>query len=154
MNMSAHVHRILLVEDSPQDAELTREALSENNVTNGLDHVSDGAAALDYLFRRGAYANRENGNPTLILLDLKMPKVDGTEVLRQIRSDPKLRTIPVIVMTSSREGPDISRCYELGVNAFVVKPVAFGEFAEAVKAIGVFWVMLNEPPTPLPAAQP
>jgi CheY-like chemotaxis protein len=132
-----------------QDAELALEALSENHVTNVVDHVRDGAEALDYLLCRGAYANRDSENPSVVLLDLKMPKLDGIEVLRKMKSDPRLKTIPVVMMTSSREEQDLIRSYELGVNAYVVKPVGFQEFVEAVKQVGVFWVMLNEPPLPV-----
>ena len=147
MTIVASPRRILLAEDSPHDAELTIEALSENHLTNTIDHVRDGAEALDYLYRRGAFSKREKGNPSVILLDLKMPKVDGLEVLRQIRGDAQMKAIPVVIMTSSREEQDLVRSYELGVNAYVVKPVEFGGFVEAVKQVGVFWVMLNELPT-------
>ena len=138
--------RILLVDDSPQDTELTLDALSSNHLANEVVSVRDGVEALDYLQRRGAYADRSEGNPALILLDLKMPRVDGIEVLRQIRSDPKLKLIPVVVMTSSREQHDLLDSYQLGANAYVVKPVNFHEFVNAVKQVGGFWAMLNEPP--------
>ncbi|MEO6784962.1 MAG: response regulator [Chthoniobacteraceae bacterium] len=148
MKNAAPLRRILLAEDSMRDAELTLDALSENHLSNTLDHVRDGAEALDYLYCRGAYANRESGNPSVLFLDLKMPKVDGLEVLRQIKGDPHLKTIPVVIMTSSREEQDVVRSYELGVNAYVVKPVGFQEFSDAVREAGIFWAMLNEPPTP------
>ncbi|MBJ6726201.1 response regulator [Geomesophilobacter sediminis] len=138
--------RILLVEDNPNDAELTMEALSEHNLANEVDLVRDGAEALDYLKRQGAWAGRDNGNLAVILLDLKLPKVDGLEVLRIIKSDPHLRFIPVVVLTSSREEKDLIESYRLGVNAYVVKPVNFGEFIDAVKELGVFWAIVNEPP--------
>lgn len=138
--------RILLVEDNPNDAELTMEALSEHNLANEVDWVKDGAEALDYLQRQGAYAGRDNGNLAVILLDLKLPKVDGLEVLRTIKADPQLRYIPVVVLTSSREEKDLIESYRLGVNAYVVKPVNFREFINAVKELGVFWAIVNEPP--------
>ena len=146
MTVTAPLRRILLVEDSMQDAELALEALAENHVTNLVDHVRDGAEALDYLRCSGAYANRDTGNPSVVLLDLKMPKMDGLEVLRALKGDPRLKVIPVVMMTSSREENDLIRSYELGVNAYVVKPVGFHEFVDAVKEVGMFWVMLNELP--------
>ena len=138
--------RILLVDDSPQDTELTLDALSSYHLANEVVSLRDGVEALEYLQRQGAYAERAEGNPALILLDLKMPRVDGIEVLRQIRSDPKLKLIPVVVMTSSREQHDLLDSYQLGANAYVVKPVNFHEFVNAVKQVGGFWAMLNEPP--------
>jgi CheY-like chemotaxis protein len=138
--------RILLVEDSPRDTELVLEALAQNHLANEVVSVSDGAEALDYLYRRGQYASRTNGQPAIILLDLKMPRVDGTEVLRQIKGDPVLKIIPVIVMTSSREEQDLLRTYQLGANAYVVKPVKFTEFMEAVTKLGAFWAIVNVPP--------
>lgn len=138
--------RILLVDDSPQDTELTLDALSSHHLANEVVSLRDGVEALEYLQRRGAFADRAEGNPALILLDLKMPRVDGIEVLRQIRSDPKLKLIPVVVMTSSREEHDLLDSYQLGANAYVVKPVNFHEFVNAVKQVGGFWAMLNEPP--------
>lgn len=140
------VPRILLAEDSPRDAELVLDALAAHHLANEVVHVRDGAEALDYLFRRGAFAQRANGEPAVVLLDLKMPKLDGLEVLRQMRGDPHLKLIPVVVMTSSREEGDVLRSYELGVNAYVVKPVAFPAFVDAVKQVGAFWAVLNEPP--------
>jgi CheY-like chemotaxis protein len=142
--------RILLAEDSSQDVELTLNALAEQNITNSVAVARDGAEALDYLYKRGKFADRENGNPVLLLLDLKMPKVDGLEVLRTVKSDPRLRTIPVVVLTSSREEQDVVRSYELGVNAYVVKPVEFDKFLRAVRELGLFWMLINEPP---PAAR-
>jgi len=138
--------RILLVEDDPRDVELTLAALSEYNLTNEIAIVHDGAEALDYLYRRGTFAGRPAGNPVVILLDLKMPKLDGVEVLRQLRSDGEMRLIPVVILTSSRESRDLAECYGLGVNAYVVKPVRFAEFVEAVKQVGMFWALINEPP--------
>lgn len=138
--------RILLVEDNPYDVELTLEALADYNVANEVVVAVDGAEALDYLFRRGAFADRPEGNPAAILLDLKLPKVDGIEVLRTIKADEKLKIIPVVVLTSSREEQDLLNSYKLGVNAYVVKPIDFHEFARAVKGLGVFWAIINEPP--------
>lgn len=138
--------RILLAEDSAQDVELTLNALAQNNLANSVEVARDGAEALDYLRRRGKYAGRASGNPVLLLLDLKMPKVDGLEVLREVKADPKLRTIPVVILTSSREEQDVVRSYELGVNAYVVKPVEFDQFVRAVRDLGLFWVLLNESP--------
>lgn len=138
--------RILLVDDSSRDTELALEALSAYNLANEVLVLRDGAEALDYLYRRGPYAGRTNGNPAVILLDLKMPKIDGIEVLRQIKSDEALKMVPVVVMTSSREEQDSVQSYQLGVNAYVVKPVKFQAFVEAVKHVGVFWAIFNEPP--------
>jgi two-component system, response regulator len=138
--------RILLAEDSAQDVELTLSALAEHNISNSVDVARDGAEALDYLYKRGAFAARQNGNPVLVLLDLKMPRVDGMEVLRVVKADPRLRTIPIVVLTSSREEQDVARSYELGVNAYVVKPVEFDKFVAAVRELGLFWMLLNEPP--------
>ena len=138
--------RILLVDDSPQDTELTLDALATHHLANEVVALRDGAEALDYLYRRGVFADRPEGNPAVVLLDLKMPRVDGTEVLRQIRTDAKLKLIPVVVMTSSRQEHDMYDSYTLGANAYVVKPVNFHEFVDAVKRVGGFWAMLNEPP--------
>ncbi|HEY7745577.1 MAG TPA: response regulator [Desulfuromonadales bacterium] len=138
--------RILLVEDNPNDAELTLEALAEHNLANGVELVKDGEEALDYLYRRGKYAGRNNGNLAVILLDLKLPKVDGLEVLRIIKSDENLKFIPVVVLTSSREERDVIESYRLGVNAYVVKPVNFCDFMNAVRELGAFWAIVNEPP--------
>lgn len=138
--------RILLVEDDPKDIELTLTALDEYNLGNGIVVVRDGVEALDYLYSRGSYSHRSFGNPVVILLDLKMPRMDGIEVLRQLKADEQMCSIPIVILTSSRESRDLEKCYQLGVNAYVVKPVQFGEFVEAVKQIGVFWALLNEPP--------
>jgi CheY-like chemotaxis protein len=138
--------RLLLVEDSPRDAELILDALAENQLANEVVHVLDGAEALDYLYRRGEFAARPEGHPALILLDLKLPKVDGLEVLRRIKSDSALKMVPVVMMTSSREEQDLLTSYQLGVNAYVVKPMKFQDFVEAVKQVGVFWAVLNEAP--------
>ena len=140
------LNRILLVDDSPLDAELALNALQAHNLSNEVIVLRDGAEALDYLYRRGPYTERAYGNPAVVLLDLKMPKVDGVEVLRRLKSDAQLKLIPVVVMTSSREEQDLLRSYELGVNAYVVKPVNFHEFVDAVKCVGGFWAVLNEPP--------
>jgi CheY-like chemotaxis protein len=136
---------ILLVEDSENDVELTIAALAKY-VANQVDVARDGAEALDYLFRRGVFAGRTTGPPALVMLDLKMPKVDGLEVLRTIKADPTLKQLPVVVLTSSREQRDVVKSYELGVNAYVVKPVEFDQFVDAVKQLGLFWLLLNEPP--------
>jgi len=138
--------RILLVEDSVRDAEIALAALGDYHLANQVIHLRDGEAALDYLYRRGEFATRTNGQPVVILLDLKMPKVDGLEVLRQIKDDAALKTIPVVIMTSSREERDLVESYRLGVNAYVVKPVNFHAFVDAVKQVGAFWAVLNEPP--------
>jgi CheY-like chemotaxis protein len=142
----AELKTILLAEDNANDVELTLTALRENHVANDVIVVRDGAEALDYLYRRNRYADRAGGHPALVLLDLKMPKVDGIEVLRQVKSDPALRSIPVVVLTSSREEQDLVRTYDHGVNAYVVKPVDFHEFVEAVKLLGGFWAVVNETP--------
>lgn len=138
--------RILLAEDDPRDVELTLAALGQNNLANDVVVARDGEEALDYLYRRGRFATRPEGHPVVVLLDLKMPKVDGIEVIRQLKSDAQLRSLPVVVLTSSRESRDLEDCYRLGVNAFVVKPVHFGAFVEAVKEVGAFWAIVNEPP--------
>jgi len=138
--------RILLVEDSLRDAELILDALSSNQLANEVVHVRDGAEALDYLNRRGEFATRPDGQPALILLDLKLPKVDGLEVLRQIKGEPALKMIPVVMMTSSREEQDLLHSYQLGVNAYVVKPLKFQDFVRAVKEVGAFWGVVNEVP--------
>ena len=138
--------RILLVDDSPRDTELALNALKSRNLANEVVALRDGAEALDYLYRRGEFGSRPPGHPAVILLDLKMPKVDGIEVLRQIKADALLKTIPVVVMTSSREEQDLLNTYQLGVNAYVVKPVKFQAFMEAVEQVGAFWAVINEPP--------
>ena len=138
--------RILLVEDSPRDAELILDALEGHQLANEVVHVRDGAEALDYLYRRGAFTDRAEGQPALILLDLKLPKVDGLEVLRQIKGDSTLKMIPVVMMTYSREEQDLLRSYQLGVNAYVVKPMKFQDFVQAVKDVGAFWGVINEVP--------
>src|ERR1700722_15033001 len=140
------LRRILLVEDSPRDAELILDALEAHQLANEVGHVRAGADALDYLYRRGAFADRSDGQPAVVLLDLKLPKVDGLEVLRQIKSDPDLKVVPVVMMTSSREERDLLHSYQLGVNAYVVKPLKFQDFIEAVKQVGAFWAVINEAP--------
>jgi len=137
---------ILLAEDNPNDLELTLIALEKSNLANDVIVVRDGAEALDYLEVRGAYAGRPQGNPAVLLLDLKLPKVDGLEVLRHVRASEKLRSMPVVMLTSSSEEKDLLRSYELGVNAYVVKPVDFKEFVRAIADLGIFWAVLNEPP--------
>lgn len=136
---------VLLVEDNPSDAELTVRSLKKRNLANRLFHVKDGAEAVDFLFAQGAFANRrvENG-PKVVLLDLKLPKIDGIEVLRRIKSDERTKVIPVVVMTSSREDRDLVDCYNLGVNGYVVKPVEFEDFARAVSELGCYWLLVNE----------
>jgi CheY-like chemotaxis protein len=138
--------RIVLAEDNPNDVELTLAALAEINLANEVVVVRDGAEALDYLFRRNEYANRPAGNPAVLLLDLKMPKVDGLEVLRVLKTDENLRTIPVVMLTSSREEQDLVGSYNSGANAYVVKPVDFRAFIDAVRQLGAFWAVINEPP--------
>ena len=137
---------ILLVEDDPRDAELTVTALEENNLANDMVVLSDGAEALDYLHRSGRFADVPAGNPVVIFLDLKLPKISGLEVLESIRNDPALTTIPVVILTSSAEESDIVKGYELGINANVVIPVDFDAFASVVKELGIFWAVINEPP--------
>lgn len=138
--------RILLVEDDPKDVELTMTALEEYNLANEVVVARDGEEALDYLFCRGVYKTRSYDNPAVMLLDLKLPKVDGLEVLKEVKSNEKLRVIPVVVLTSSNEEKDMVASYSLGVNAYVVKPVDFHEFVNAIKELGVFWAVINQPP--------
>jgi CheY-like chemotaxis protein len=137
---------ILLVEDNPRDLELTLAALEKCQLANEIVIARDGAEAMDYLTGQGAHAGQDGGNPTVVLLDLKLPKIDGLEVLEKIKKGENLRHIPVVMLTSSREEQDLVRSYELGVNAFVVKPVEFNEFFKAIQDLGVFWAILNEPP--------
>jgi CheY-like chemotaxis protein len=144
--MTAMTRKIMLAEDNANDAELTLTALRERGVGGDVVVVRDGAEALDYLYRRERYAQRADGPPALLMLDLKMPKVDGIEVLRRVKADEALRRIPVVVLTSSREEKDLVNSYDLGVNAYVVKPVGFLDFIEAVKGLGNFWALINEPP--------
>jgi CheY-like chemotaxis protein len=138
--------RILLVEDDKRDQELTLLALGKNNLANEVDVVQDGEQALDYLYRRGRYQDRVDEDPAVVLLDLKLPKVDGLEVLRQIKSDDRLKTTPVVMLTSSREERDLVKSYQLGVNAYVVKPVDFQDFVQAVRTLGGFWAVVNQTP--------
>jgi len=138
--------RILMVEDDSKDVELTLTALEEYNLANEVIVTRDGEQALDYLYSRGEYKTRSSGNPAVMLLDLKLPKIDGLEVLKQIKSDGELRMIPVVVLTSSKEEKDMVASYKFGVNAYVVKPVDFHEFVNAIKELGVFWAVINEPP--------
>jgi CheY-like chemotaxis protein len=149
--MDKIVKYILLAEDDPRDAKLTLAALEEYNKTNKIFAVNDGEAVLDYLYCAGKFEGRAGGNPAAILLDLKMPKVNGLEVLKIIKGDKNLKTIPVVVLTSSREIPDLIECYENGVSAYVVKPMDFNEFSKTVRDLGVFWLTVNDPP---PAGRP
>jgi CheY-like chemotaxis protein len=142
----SNLGRILLVEDDPKDVELTLTALEEYKLANEVVVAHDGEEALDYLYRRGNFTTRSTDNPAVLLLDLKLPKVDGLEVLQQIKADTKLKLIPVVVLTSSHEERDMVTSYKLGVNAYVVKPVDFHEFVNAVKELGIFWALVNEPP--------
>jgi CheY-like chemotaxis protein len=137
---------ILLAEDNANDVELTLAALRENHLVNDVAVVRDGAQTLDYLYRRNEFEGRAGGMPAVLLLDLKMPKVDGLEVLHQLKGDPDMRTMPIVVLTSSREESDLVRSYNLGVNAYVVKPVEFHDFVDAIKMLGGFWAVVNEPP--------
>lgn len=140
------VKRILLVEDSANDIELTLTALAAHHLANEVVVVRDGAEALDYLFRRGIYRLRAEGNPAVVLLDLKLPRVDGLEVLRRLKSDPDLRVVPVVMLTSSNEERDLAASYGNGANAYVVKPVAFEAFVSALQELGLFWAVVNQPP--------
>ena len=142
----ADLRPILLVEDNPRDLELTLAALAKCQLANDIVVARDGAEALDFLYLRGEYADRTPGDPAVVLLDLKLPKIDGLEVLEKVKQDPHQRQIPVVMLTSSREERDLLRSYELGVNAFVVKPVDFNAFFEAIQDLGMFWAILNEPP--------
>lgn len=137
---------ILLVEDNPHDLELTLVALEKSHLANDVVIVRDGAEALDYLFRTNKFSDRQTGLPAVVLLDLKLPKVDGLEVLERVRATPELKSLPVVMLTSSREEPDLQSAYSLGVNAYVVKPVRFREFVQAISDLGIFWAVLNEPP--------
>ncbi len=151
---SMELKRILLVEDSINDVELILTSLVENHLGNEVVVVRDGAEALDYLYGRGVYRLRREGNPVAVLLDLKLPKVDGIEVLTQLKTDPSLRVVPVVVLTSSREDQDLTRCYELGTNAYVVKPIDFHEFVNVIRGLGLFWAIINEPhPGSIPPAR-
>ena len=144
--MNTEIKKILIVDDSPKDVELVIAALSEKNLANEVDVTEDGEEAMDYLYKRGQFTERLNGNPTVILLDIKMPKMNGIEVLKQIRSDPKLKLIPVIMVTSSREEKDLVESYNLGANAYVVKPVDITQFIESIKTLGQFWAVINQQP--------
>ena len=144
--MKAEVRRILIVDDSPKDVELTLSALAENHFANEIVVTEDGEEALDYLYRRGKYKDFEPGNPAVILLDIKIPKIDGIEVLKIIRSDSKLKTVPVIMVTSSSEERDMIKSYDLGANSYVVKPIDIHQFIEAIKILGQYWAVVNQPP--------
>jgi len=138
---------ILIIEDNITDAEMTIRALRKSNLANHVLHLKDGEEGLDYIFCRGKYSERNIENcPKVILLDLKMPKVNGIEVLQEIKSDERTKSIPVVVLTSSKEDPDIKTCYKLGVNSYVVKPVVFDSFAKAVSELGLYWMIINQPP--------
>ncbi len=139
------LQRILLIEDDPYDVELTLNALTEHHLVNEVVVACDGVEALDYVYHRAAFATRPEGNPAVILLDLKLPRLDGIQVLRQLKSDEKLRCVPIVMLTSSREDRELAECYRLGVNAYVVNPVRFTDFVDAVKHIGAFWAIINEP---------
>lgn len=139
------IKHILLAEDDPRDIELMVNELNKHHFVNQIDVVRNGEEALDYLHRRGKFAGLPERRPVVILLDIKMPKIDGIEVLRQMKSDARLKTIPVVILTSSKENTDLQTCYQLGVNAYIVKPLDFAQFAAAVREIGVFWALMNEP---------
>ncbi|TRX20624.1 response regulator [Flavobacterium franklandianum] len=142
-----HEIEILLIEDNKNDAELTIRALKKNNLANKLVHLKDGAEAIDFIFAEGNYSGRKVENiPKVILLDLKMPKVNGIEVLKKIKADERTKKIPVVILTSSKEDPDIQECYRLGVNSYVVKPVQFEEFVKSVSELGLYWIISNQPP--------
>jgi CheY-like chemotaxis protein len=143
MNNLGH---ILMADDSDEDLELAQRALVESKLANRIVVVRDGAEALDYLYCRGSFSLRDRADPIVVLLDISMPKVNGIEVLGQMKADPHLRTIPVVMLTSSRQGPDVDQCYRLNANAYVVKPVDFEQFADAIRTIGKFWGILNEGP--------
>lgn len=145
--MKAEVKRILIVDDSAKDIELVIEALAEKNLANEVDVAEDGVEALDYLYKRGKFAGFENGNPAVILLDIKMPRMNGIEVLRHIRANPKFKLIPVIMVTSSREERDLAESYILGANSYVVKPVDIIQFIDAIKALGQYWAVINLQPS-------
>lgn len=138
--------KILLVEDNPNDVELTLEAMAVHSLANRVIVLNDGVEAMEYLNYEGPFTNRKKENPAVILLDIKMPRMDGIEVLQAIKSNPELKTIPVVMLSSSREEPDLLKCYEIGVNAYVVKPVNFRDFFDAVKTLGIFWAVINELP--------
>lgn len=144
------LRRILLVENDPNDVKLALRALAAHNLAQAVDVAPDGEQALDYLQRRGTYAQRPAGDPVVVIMDIKMPKVDGLEALRRIKGDPVLRTLPVVLLTSSREERDLAAAYDLGVNAYVVKPVDFELFMETIRRLGLFWAVINEPPAPQP----
>ena len=146
--MTSDMVEILLVEDDPNDVELTLHALKQHNLANRIEVVRDGAEALEFLFGSGAYAQRdvENG-PKVVLLDLKLPKVDGMEVLQRVKADPRTQAIPVVVLTSSREERDVVESYKLGANSYIVKPVDFEQFVETMRQLGLYWLLLNQPPT-------
>lgn len=143
--MNESIVEILLVEDNPRDAELTIRALKKKNLANNLFHVEDGVDALDYLFARGKFSGRDSGTPKVVLLDLKLPRVNGLEVLRMIKADERTMSIPVVVVTSSAEDPDVKTAYQLGANSYVLKPVQFDAFIEAMAKVGIYWLMVNHP---------
>ncbi|MFH1320937.1 MAG: response regulator [Bacteroidota bacterium] len=145
--MNVEIKKILIVDDSPKDIELVIAALAEKNLANEVDVAEDGEEALDYLYKRGKFADREYGNPAVILLDIKMPKMDGIEALKHIRSNPKFKIIPVIMVTSSREERDLVESYKLGANSYVVKPVDIAQFIDAIKVLGQFWAVINQTPS-------
>jgi CheY-like chemotaxis protein len=145
--INANGVEILIVEDNPDDVELTLRALRKNNLANRIHVARDGVEALDYLFARGLHADRDVTHvPRVVLLDLKLPRIDGVEVLRQLKADPRTKRVPIVILTSSREEPDIARCYELGANSYLVKPVDFEAFVPAVAQAGLYWMLLNHPP--------
>lgn len=145
--MQSRIVEILLVEDNPQDAEMTIRTLKKNNISNNIVHLEDGEQAIDYLFCKGIYSERHITDfPKVVLLDIKMPKVSGIEVLRQIRENSITKSLPVVILTSSREDPDIKACYDLGVNSYIVKPVEFDDFSKTVNKLGLYWLLLNQSP--------
>jgi two-component system response regulator len=149
MVMPANSVEILLVEDNITDAELTIRALKKHNMANNLVHVRNGEEALDFIFGTGAYKDNRDATrpPKVVLLDIQMPKVNGIEVLEKIKSDPRTKATPVVILTSSKENPDIQKCYALGANSYIVKPVNFESFAQSIKDLGLYWLLLNQPPS-------
>lgn len=149
--MDSELVELLLIEDNPHEAELTIRNLRKNNLANHMKHIDDGAEALDFIFGQGKYSSERgwNFNPKLILLDLKLPKIGGIEILKKVKADPRTKNIPIVILTSSNELPDIDRCYELGANSYIVKPVNFNDFSKVIGDLGMYWVITNQQPNPV-----